>query len=148
MLIKLKLLVSVVLLACVFLPMSTCTYQVRDTATREMQEKVEHYYAIPPERQQLGVGRYLPLLLFVLPLVLVLVQWRQQASVGSDLVLLALSLLLLAYMAFYFYFTRPAVGGYLTVAAAGSQLLLALSSLVQQIRQHNGTDSGNDHHST
>lgn len=134
MLEKIKLPATFLVLVCLFMPLSTCSVKVPDPNTGEMHEHEQDYYAIPPNKD-LGVLRYLPVLLFVWPLALTLQQlYDRKKRVIYDVAALFLSGLLLAYLGFYFYITRPALGGYLAMIGTLTYAGASLGSLVMMIR--------------
>lgn len=134
MLNKLKLPVTLLLLACLFMPLSTCTAKVPDPKTGERHESVQYYYAVP-DIPEWGALRFMPALLFILPLLLVLQQlFDRNGRLAYDMAGVLLSVLILAYLAFYFYLTRPAPGGYLATASAMAYLALSITGLFQLTR--------------
>lgn len=131
---KIKLLMAIVFIVCLFLPLSSCQYQVPDPKTKEMVDQTEFYYALPDKAENAGLWRIAIVVVFVLPLLLSLAQVvGKTGHYGLDVIDILLAASLLAYINFYAYFTKLLAGGYLLYAAAIVYLLLSFTLLVQRI---------------
>lgn len=137
MLNTLKLIVSLLIVACLFLPLSSCHYQVPDQQQQgEMIDKVEYFYALPNDKSNFGAWRFLPVVVFVLPFFLSLVTVvRRKSSPWIDSFGVLLSMAILAYIGLHYSFNRLEFAGYLGAFAALAYLLMNAASLTLLIRQ-------------
>lgn len=150
MLKKLKILTAGLLLVCIFLPVSSCNYQMPDPQDpQKRQQHVQYYYVIPPQKAELGVMRYLPAMMFVLPLLLaVSAFFSPRPGLPERFAEIALMCLIFAYIAFYMRFTSIAYGGIVILTAASGHLAFTLVQIFQAIRSRRAFKQvANDHHS-
>lgn len=141
MLKAIKTLVAALFVICLFLPLSSCQYQVPDPQTNTMHDRLEMYYVMPDEKTGLDAWRYVPVVVFLLPLLFSLPALVDRQShvlleVGGFLA----AVLILFYIAVHAYFTRLEPGGYLTLFTALVYIVLTMTTLVLRIiegrRQH------------
>lgn len=137
MLNKLKLIATLLIVACLFTPLSSCHYQVPDQSKQgEMVDKIEYFYALPDANSNFGVWRYLPVVAFSLPFVLALVTvLRKKTSLAREVGGVVLSLAILAYLALHYSFNRLEMGGYVVVVATISYFILSVTAIIISIRQ-------------
>lgn len=131
---KIKWLVATLFVVCLFLPLSSCQYQVMDPATKTMQDKTELYYAVPDKTTELGFWRVAIIALFILPLLIAVAQLvGKQEHLVWDIADVGLATALLLYVNFYAYLTKLLLGGYLLYGAAIAYLVLSLALIIQRI---------------
>lgn len=137
MLNKLKLIASLLLVACLFSPLSSCHYQVPDQQQQgEMIDKTAYFYVLPDESSNFGVWRFLPVVVFILPLLLSLVAVvRKKSSAWQDGLGVVLSLAIVSYIGLHYSFNRLEVAAYIASLAALSYLIMSATGIVLSIRQ-------------
>lgn len=130
MLKKLKLIASLLLISCLFLPLSTCTTQPHPQAADQTVEVTERYalilndngaHANTPFIQRYGAG-----LLFLLPFIFALAAlFRAQDNLFYNLIEIIAGLAALFVVAVHNFTGELAIGGYLALLGGLSYTLMA-----------------------
>lgn len=146
MLNKIKLVLGIIIVVCLFLPLSSCQYEVPKTQGGEPEVKTEYYYAIPDKAIDTGVWRYAPIVLFCMPLLLAMIALiKNSNSWLHNLTGIVLAAGLSAYWYVFYTLTALEFGGYLLIAAAIAYLLSNILGLYFVIKLWRMRKSG--HHS-
>lgn len=135
---KVKLMCALVLMACLFLPLSTCTKLPHPTAVEQEVEVFERYVVMPEKGAQ-GYSifhRFGPAIVFILPLLFSLAAlFRAKASIFYALVDLSSALALLFVVAGHAVMGNLVLGGYLAASFGACYFILALMLLFVDVRQ-------------
>lgn len=146
MLNTIKTVLAFILVVCLFLPLSSCQYQVQDRHSAEPQVKTEYYYAIPDKANYDTALRFVPAIVFSLPFILSLIALlRGKITVKENLSGIVLSSTIASYIMIYHYFTALELAGYLALAASFAYLLLSVIGTIIGVRLL--LESRRDHHS-
>lgn len=135
MLKKIKLIAALLLLVCLFLPLSTCSRQPLPVKNQPNPEPVVIERYVAGDSGSLWMD-YVPVVVFVLPLLWVLLSFRQ-VLVHWALLLAELlnAVAVLAVVYLHDYTGRLVLGGYLAASASITLLLLVILQFVGRVRQ-------------
>ena len=135
MLKKIKLVAALLLLVCLFMPLSTCSRQPLPKRDQPMPEPVVMERYVAGSTGTLWMD-YLPVAIFVLPLLWVLLSLRETlVSWGLLLAEMLNAVAVLAVVYLHDYTGRLALAGYLAALAGLVLLVLVLVQFVGRIRQ-------------
>lgn len=141
-----KTLLASILVVCLFLPLSSCQYQVHERHSAEPVDKTEYYYAVPDKVRYDKVWRFAPAVIFVLPFALSLTALlRRKITVKENLSGIFVSSSIISYIMVYHYLTALELGGYLALSASIAYLLLSVIGTIIGVRLY--LESRSDHHS-
>lgn len=141
-----KTLLASVLILCLFLPLSSCQYQVHDRNSAEPVDKIEYYYAVPDKVRYDKIWRFAPAVVFALPFLLSLTALlRRKVTIKENLSGIVLSSVIASYIVLYHYFTALKLGGYLALGASIGYLLLSVIGTIIGVRLY--LESRSDYHS-
>lgn len=124
MLKKLKGIAALLLLVCLFLPLSQCSRPPLPT-TKDQTTTVIQLYAVPQKVD--SYWRFLPAVFFVFPLLMVLFNWRVKSEkLRYELIDVIFGLLVLSVILLHAFAAKLLAGGYLALIAAAAYLLASL----------------------
>lgn len=133
MLKKIKTLLALLLLVCLFLPLAKCTSEANQlTDKREMV-----YQVIDVQNLQLSWPMLIPIVIFALPLLLLLSRWfLLNWRLRYFFVDSAANILVLGLLWFYQLFSQWLVGAWLAFSLCLAMLLISLFQIVAGIKRN------------
>lgn len=141
-----KTLVAVVLVVCLFLPLSSCQYQNHSRTDAEPEVQTEYFYVVIDKEMNASPLRFIPAAVFCLPFLLSLVAlMRKKVTIKENLMGIISASFIASYIMAYHYLTALEVGGYLAITASLLYLLLSVIGTIIGIRLY--MESKRDHHS-